>query len=254
MLAFQQMISGRPFTRRPVNEPPSRALYPSCLSNHPTSLGALKNLSTARRSASASSGVASPPLSSSQLSVSREPTPAPETFTNSQEDQATIDRRVVELELENYIQDGVLELKSSEIVRFWQVCLLSDLSASCADSVFNLFQGKANKYPTLYRIAMDVLPAQASAVPCERAFSSSKETLTKRRNKLSPALVEALQHLKFLVRQERLNFTIEQEVTEDELSIEECKAQMVVTREIMRNVLESNSPDALTELLADVDG
>ena len=44
---------------------------------------------------------------------------------------------------------------------------------------------------------MDILPIQASSVPCERVFSSSKETTTPRRNKLEPNLVEALQLLKY---------------------------------------------------------
>jgi len=34
-------------------------------------------------------------------------------------------------------------------------------------------------------------------VPCERVFSSSKETTTPRRSKLHPHLIEALQVLKF---------------------------------------------------------
>ena len=70
------------------------------------------------------------------------------------------------------------------------------------------FQSKEDRYPTLFRLAMDVLPIQASSVPCERVFSSSKETTTARRNKLSPELMEALQMLKFSVRNGRgLNFT-----------------------------------------------
>ena len=44
---------------------------------------------------------------------------------------------------------------------------------------------------------MDILPIQASSVPYERVFFSSKETTTLRRNKLHPQLVEALQVLKF---------------------------------------------------------
>ncbi|KZT18614.1 hypothetical protein NEOLEDRAFT_1021773, partial [Neolentinus lepideus HHB14362 ss-1] len=51
-------------------------------------------------------------------------------------------------------------------------------------------------YPTIFKLAMDILPIQGSAVPCERVFSSGKETVTDRRNRLSPELMEALQMLK----------------------------------------------------------
>ena len=54
---------------------------------------------------------------------------------------------------------------------------------------------------------MDYLPIQASAVPCERVFSSSGETDTKKRNRTSPTLMEALQMLKFHLKKERLCFT-----------------------------------------------
>jgi hypothetical protein len=62
-------------------------------------------------------------------------------------------------------------------------------------------------FPTVYAIAMDYLPIQASAVPCERVFSSSSETYTKKRNCISPILMEALQMVKFSLKKERLNFT-----------------------------------------------
>ncbi|KAF5325874.1 hypothetical protein D9611_000970 [Ephemerocybe angulata] len=48
---------------------------------------------------------------------------------------------------------------------------------------------------------------EASAVACERMFSSSKETCTLRRNRLSPRTIEALQVLKYSIKQSRLNFT-----------------------------------------------
>jgi hypothetical protein len=56
-------------------------------------------------------------------------------------------------------------------------------------------------------MAMDYLPIQASSVPCERVFSSSAETDTKRRNRISPLMMEALQILKFHLKKARLNFT-----------------------------------------------
>ena len=55
---------------------------------------------------------------------------------------------------------------------------------------------------------MDILPIQGSAVPCERVFSSAKETMTPRRNRITAELMEALQLLKFSVKKGRsLNFT-----------------------------------------------
>ena len=54
---------------------------------------------------------------------------------------------------------------------------------------------------------MDYLPIQASSVPSERVFSSSAETDTKKRNRIHPVLMEALQMLKFALKQERLSFT-----------------------------------------------
>ena len=60
---------------------------------------------------------------------------------------------------------------------------------------------------------MDILPIQGSAVPCEHVFSSSKETMSAWRNRISPELMEALQLLKFAAEKGRgfgnysLNFT-----------------------------------------------
>jgi hypothetical protein len=54
---------------------------------------------------------------------------------------------------------------------------------------------------------MDILPAQASSVACERLFSSSKETCTPRRNRINPDLMEALQTLKFSLHSGTLNLT-----------------------------------------------
>jgi hypothetical protein len=75
-------------------------------------------------------------------------------------------------------------------------------------------QMSRNQYPTFFKIAMDYLPIQASAVPCERAFSSGAETLTARRNRIKPPIMEALQMLKFALKKSRLNFTSDWLTTE----------------------------------------
>ncbi|KIJ16784.1 hypothetical protein PAXINDRAFT_74842, partial [Paxillus involutus ATCC 200175] len=55
-------------------------------------------------------------------------------------------------------------------------------------------------------VALDILPVQTSAVPCQRVFSSSAETCIKHRNNLSPGLLEVLQVLEYVYKHERLNF------------------------------------------------
>jgi hAT family C-terminal dimerisation region len=64
-------------------------------------------------------------------------------------------------------------------------------------------------YPTIFALVMDIIPIQASAVPCKRVFSLAKETVTAQRNWISAELMEALQMLKFLVRKGwGLDFTV----------------------------------------------
>jgi hAT family C-terminal dimerisation region len=61
--------------------------------------------------------------------------------------------------------------------------------------------------PTFFEIALDYLPIQASLVPSKCVFSSSAEMDTKKRNRINPELMEALQILKFALKQSHLNFT-----------------------------------------------
>ena len=74
----------------------------------------------------------------------------------------------------------------------------------CYDSLPH--QANKTEFPTLFSIAMDYLPIQATSVPCERIFSSAKDTDTAKRNRINPVLMEALQMLKYLLKKQRLNF------------------------------------------------
>jgi hypothetical protein len=56
-------------------------------------------------------------------------------------------------------------------------------------------------YPTLARIALDVLASPGSSVPCERLFSSSKQVADDRRARLGAKRFEELQLMKFAWRQ-----------------------------------------------------
>ena len=91
---------------------------------------------------------------------------------------------------------------------------------------------------------MDILPAQASAVSVERVFSSSKETDTARRSRLSPELFEALQILKYSVKRRRLDFTGWQTAKEEDYTIEGP-----VTLFTIQRLVDQNKLSELAELL-----
>ena len=91
-----------------------------------------------------------------------------------------------------------------DILTYWQVRTLSLRSQT---TTLTLPQNVEKRFPNLFCLAMDVLPAQASSVPCERLFSSGKETYTACRNRIQPNLMEALQVLKFSSRNGSLNLT-----------------------------------------------
>ena len=79
---------------------------------------------------------------------------------------------------------------------------------------------------------MDYLPIQATSVPCERVFSSSAETDTKRRNRICAPLMEALQMQKFLFRKDRLNFmagwsTQEKQLLDDDPDVDLLQTLLV---------------------------
>ncbi len=92
-------------------------------------------------------------------------------------------------------------------------------------------------HPTIFAIAMDYLPIQASLVPCERVFSSSAEMDMKWRNHINPDLMEVLQVLKFQLKKEHLNFmagwsTKEKQMVDDNLE-----------EDLLETLLESSGDD-----------
>jgi hypothetical protein len=81
---------------------------------------------------------------------------------------------------------------------------------------------------------MDTLPIQASSVPCERVFSSVKATMAPRRSWISSDLMEALQLLKFSIRNGvSLDFTSGLNYTDE---LEEMELGATLHSEIPENV------------------
>ena len=81
--------------------------------------------------------------------------------------------------------------KHTDLVEWWQV----SRSPFCLGIFFILIvipQNNAKLFPTLARIALDVLPSQASSVPCERLFSGTKKIAVDHRAHLKSAVFEEL--------------------------------------------------------------
>jgi hypothetical protein len=115
--------------------------------------------------------------------------------------------QTVEQEYQAYIT-APLSLRNVIILNFWEVGdFVNDISVVLMGHRRHIAGLTERPFPTLFAMAMDYLPIQASAVPCERIFSSSAKTDTKRRNCISPPLMEALQMLKSYLKKEHLNFT-----------------------------------------------
>ncbi|KAG9076270.1 hypothetical protein FRC06_009600 [Ceratobasidium sp. 370] len=92
----------------------------------------------------------------------------------------------VESELARWIAQGTIstqDMGTIELVQYWRA--------------------HQYEFPLLYRVAMDVLPAQASSVSSERAFSSSKLTCTRERSVISSENLERLQILKHALQRRR---------------------------------------------------
>jgi len=100
----------------------------------------------------------------------------------------------------------------------------------------------------LYKVALDILPIQASSVPCERVFSSSGETCTLRRSQILSELLGFLQALKHFYKGQRLDFTADWIAREADYNIEGD-----LTKEAMEELLSSGKIVELAELLSNIE-
>ena len=99
--------------------------------------------------------------------------------------------------------------------------------------------------PMFFEIFLDFIPIQASAVPSERVFLSSAETDTKKRNRINPVLMEALQMLKFALKQSRLNFTKGWITPESMLQEQEPE----LGKDLLSDLLGLNSEDVVDNII-----
>jgi hypothetical protein len=206
----------------------------------------LSSLTATRRTASLpstsnpSTSRSSTPLSTSALPVSV-PTPSAEQVASQDAADAARDLAAVKSEIYRWKQAPLRTMDEKfDLVCFLEVnhpikhaLLTTDVSQQAIETEF----------PLMFKVALDILPVQASSVSCERIFSSSKETCAMRRNLLSPALLEVLQVLKHVYKQGRLDFTSHLITTEEDYSIER------VTEEAINELVSLGKTDELLDLL-----
>ena len=91
-------------------------------------------------------------------------------------------RRKRDNELDDYIDDLNEDLNRDE-----------SYQELMADPWLWWLKAGRNKYPTLFKMAVDFLAIPSTSCECERCFSTAGRTVTNDRNKLSPSTIEALQ-------------------------------------------------------------
>ena len=100
--------------------------------------------------------------------------------------------------------------KDTDLVKLWQVCYPSlPLTISLTYELSTSFLKEIGSgFPTIQQIALDILPVQASSVPCERLFSASKQTATDRHARLGSDRFEELQLMKFAWRGDLVDISV----------------------------------------------
>jgi hAT family C-terminal dimerisation region len=131
-----------------------------------------------------------------------------------------------------------------DLVRYWNVSFCVCYLGCCAELKW---KDSETIHPLVLKVALDVLPVQASAVPCERVFSSSKETCVLRRSLLSAGMLEVLQVLKHHYKEERLDFISHWIANEDDYLIE------MATEAAINELVSSAKCDELLDLLHSMD-
>ncbi|KAF7298061.1 Dimer-Tnp-hAT domain-containing protein [Mycena chlorophos] len=212
----------------PAPRPTAAAKQASGLAGLASTLGLKRRIVVPLRAPAANPSSLPTPSSSGSSTPAVTPSPVEPTVAEkaaAEKRALEDDARVARLEWEMYKNEPLWQTKGTglELVHFW------DLNSQLK--------------PYLFRVACDVLPVQATAVPCERVFSSSAETDTKRRNRLGPHVFEALELLKFYYRNEGLDYTGGLVAREEDYTIDGS-----LTPYAIRELLLTSKVDELKEL------
>jgi hypothetical protein len=105
-----------------------------------------------------------------------------------------------------------------------------------------LIQTREKAFPNLFQVAMNTLPVQASAVSCERVFSSAKRTITDDRNRLVAQTIETKQIVKYALKSARFSL-------QSRWNTSPLEASAATIAEDLEAALKSRNADTLEALM-----
>ncbi|KAF8696454.1 hypothetical protein AX14_001593 [Amanita brunnescens Koide BX004] len=148
--------------------------------------------------------------------VNDAPHARPSTSTNQADDSIVSD----------FDRHCLSQLKNGNNLDTWGAEVRHYLKTMEADvtkktDIIKWWQDHARTYPTLARIALDVLPCQASSVPCERLFSSSKQVAMERRSSLGADLLEQLLVMKSIWQRDIVDWSVVNSGMVEEVHVKE---------------------------------
>jgi hypothetical protein len=152
--------------------------------------------------------------------------------------------QTIEQEYQSFVT-APLSAAGTNTLKFWEV---RDTESESTQTSANYLGQQSSQltYPTIFDVSLDYLPIQASAVPSERVFSSSAETDTKKRNRINPVLMEALQMLKFALKKARLDFTAGWITSESDMQEREPEEDLLAA------LLGDSGEDSIDKLIRDL--
>lgn len=116
-------------------------------------------------------------------------TPAPQLlqhmmdFYNKQsEEDTSITEETIDEEYSSYVSSVLKCTAVLDPLKFWEVSTYNCYRNCITDIYKKKCKTHHKTFLTIFKIALDYLPVQASSVPSKREFSSSKETDTNKHN------------------------------------------------------------------------
>ncbi|PIL25949.1 hypothetical protein GSI_11703 [Ganoderma sinense ZZ0214-1] len=146
---------------------------------------------------------------------------------------------------DNYDRARWERLQKSQSADGWKTKLVQYLTNPCLDvskyeDTVNWWQRHATVYPTLARIALDILPIAAASVGVESLFSRAKHVATDHRASLDPDIFEQIECLHYYWKRNMVDFAQLNEEDSEEIDVAEF-ADLESQEELLAEMSDDDS-------------